>query len=134
MHSLSQLSAQLSKTASDLRELEKTIKASDTGVDIRILFEFRQAVDQIRLTAWAVQKWLDLRTHERDRYGPLALLLAERMRRATQLNSDLARDFASLGTLPETEGVVDLRLAVERLLTCLEPFSRKNDPRRGGSP
>jgi hypothetical protein len=127
MHSLSQLSGQLSKTAAELRELEKTIKASDTGVDLRILLEFRQAIDQIRLTSWAVQKWLDMRHHERDRYGPLALLMAERIRRATQLNNDLARDFASLGQLPETEGVLDLRLAVERLLSCLEPFSKKRD-------
>ena len=125
MHSLSQLSAQLSKTAAELRDLERSIQASDTGVDIRILLEFRQAVDQIRLTSWAVQKWLDMRHHERDRYGPLALLMAERMRRATQLNSDLARDFTNLGQLPETEGVLDLRLAVERLLSCLEPLSRK---------
>lgn len=119
------LSAQLTRAAAELRHLEQTIKSKDAGVEVRLLIEFRKAIDQIRLTAWAVHRWLELRSEDRDPYGPLALLMAERIRRAIQLNNDLARDLKSIGTLPDTASVTELRDAVGRLRECLDPVAHK---------
>ncbi|MGH9861957.1 MAG: hypothetical protein ACRD35_00890 [Candidatus Acidiferrales bacterium] len=125
MSQASDLSGQLANAAAQIRDLEQAMKSHQTGLDIRLLIEFRQAVDQIRLTTWAMQKWIDLRGDQKNLYGALALLMAERIRRATELNNELARDLKSIGMVPETTGMTDLRIAVERLLQCLEPLTKE---------
>ena len=125
MSQASDLSGQLANAAGQIRELEQAMKSHQTGLDIRLLIEFRQAVDQIRLTTWAMQKWIDLRGDQKNLYGALALLMAERIRRATELNNELARDLKSIGMVPETTGITDLRIAVERLLQCLGAFGQE---------
>lgn len=54
------LSDQLRKTAVELRELSSLIAATD--VDPLVLRQFREAVDNVRLTAWGAQNRLNL-TH-----------------------------------------------------------------------
>ena len=46
---------QLKKASFELVKLEETIRTG--GIDARILAEFRDAVDYVRKTAWAVQEW-----------------------------------------------------------------------------
>ncbi|MDE3110894.1 MAG: hypothetical protein KGL02_13250, partial [Acidobacteriota bacterium] len=46
---------QLRKTSAQLASIEDSIKSG--GVDPRILRDFRDAVDYVRKTAWAVQEW-----------------------------------------------------------------------------
>lgn len=125
MSQASDLSGQLANAAAQIRELEQSMKSHQSGLDMRLLIEFRQAVDQIRLTTWAMQKWLDLRGDDKNLYGALALLMAERIRRATELNNELARDLKSIGVMPDTTGMTDLRIAVERLQQCLGPLAKE---------
>src|SRR5258707_14254990 len=46
---------QLKKTSAELLRLEHAIRTG--GIDQRILTDFRDAVDHVRKTAWAVQEW-----------------------------------------------------------------------------
>lgn len=50
---------QLMKTSAELVEIEQAIQSG--SVDARILKEFRDAVDYVRRTAWAVQEWHHVR-------------------------------------------------------------------------
>jgi hypothetical protein len=52
----SSLTARLRATTAELQELENSVVSGD--LDPRVLSEFRNAVDHIRNTAWAVQQWV----------------------------------------------------------------------------
>lgn len=105
------LSARLQNLGAELRALEEDIKAGE--VDARVLQEFRESVDQIRVTAWAVQQWSELQAQKRDAYSVLPLLTRERIRRATQLAETLSLDIDATEITFETEGIEKLFHAVE---------------------
>jgi hypothetical protein len=52
----SSLTVRLRATTAELQELENSVVSGD--LDPRVLSEFRNAVDHIRNTAWAVQQWV----------------------------------------------------------------------------
>ncbi|HXN22504.1 MAG TPA: hypothetical protein VOA41_07150, partial [Candidatus Dormibacteraeota bacterium] len=66
------LNFQLKKTSSELVKLEQAIKSG--GLDPRILMEFRDAVDYVRKTAWAVQEWQERELQQHDPHTVLPLL------------------------------------------------------------
>lgn len=121
------IATRLESVAQEIRELEKAIKFIDTAVDPRVLSDFRQAIDHIRLTAWTVQSWLDQRDRGRDPSPLLPLLTAERIRRAVQLNSDLARDLDSIQLTVSTEGIEELYRAVQRVHRPLAGVFEKHE-------
>ena len=104
---------QLRKTSAELVELEQTIQSG--GVDARILKEFRDAVDYVRKSAWAVQEWQERQLRQRDTRTVLPLLIAERIRRATELSNTIAKDLATQEVTQETAGLDELFRAVERV-------------------
>src|SRR5947209_7285965 len=55
---------QLKKTSSELFQLEHAIRSG--GIDGRILTDFRDAVDHVRKTAWAVQEWQERQITHHD--------------------------------------------------------------------
>lgn len=118
-----QLTDRLQKVSAELHALNEAIKAG--GIDGRILREFREAVDHIRLTAWSVQQWLDLQAKRGDVYSVLSLLTTERIRRATQLSSDLSLDLDATEVTFETEGLDKLYTAVEGLFARLARLFKK---------
>ena len=101
------VSQRLEKISIDLRELEHALKSSG-NVDARVLRDFRDSVDFVRQTAWAVQQWLDLQAKQADAYSVLSLLTRERIRRVTQLSRDIAIDLDATEITFETEGVEGL--------------------------
>ena len=107
------LPARLQRVGNELLELDQAIRSGD--IDIRLLEGFRQAIDHVRETTWAVQQWIELRAQEKDAYGVLPRLTVERIRRATQLNSDLALDLDATEITMETEGIENLRQSVRGL-------------------
>jgi hypothetical protein len=74
---------QLKKACADLVKLEYDMRSGAT--DQGVLKEFREAVDNVRKTAWAVQEWHERQSRSQDPRTVLPLLTAERIRRATQL-------------------------------------------------
>jgi hypothetical protein len=112
----------LKKAIDDLLKLEQAIRTG--GLDPRVLREFRDAVDYVRKTAWAVQELQERQARQRDTATVRSLLTTERIRRATQLSKALAADLDSQEVTGETVGIADLFRAVERLQAALSKFVR----------
>jgi hypothetical protein len=121
--STSPITARLEAATSELHTLEELVKSGN--LDARVLSEFRNAVDHIRNTTWAVQKWIGLSDQAGgDPFSVLPIMSAERVKRATQISQDLSLDLQSIEVGFETPGIVDLYNAVDdlhrRLATLLK--------------
>ena len=119
-----EMTARLEKVSQELRDLEQTLKTAGT-VEPRVLRQFRDAIDHVRLTAYTVQQWLELQAKRGDPYSVLALLTTERMRRATQLAGDLSIDLDSTEVTFETEGLDKLFAAIRGLYERLARLFKK---------
>jgi hypothetical protein len=107
------LNFQLRKTSAELVKIEQEIKAG--GIDARILREFRDSVDYVRKTAWAVQEWQERELQKHDPHTLLPLITTERIRRGTQLNAAITADLETREVTRETAGMREFFQAVERL-------------------
>lgn len=107
------LTFQLRRTTGELLKLESGIKSGD--IDPYVLREFRDSVDYIRKTAWAVQEWQERQVQKRDTATVIPLLVTERIRRGTQLYVALTTDLKSHTIRAEAAEIQDLSQAVERL-------------------
>ncbi len=117
------ISARLESATAELHQLEELVKSGD--LDARVLSEFRNAVDHIRSTTWAVQKWVGLSNESGgDPFSVLPIMSAERVRRATQICSDLSLDLQTVDVGIETPGIIELFNAADdlhrRLATLLK--------------
>lgn len=110
----------LRKTSAELLLLEQGIQSGE--IDPLILREFRDAVDYVRKTAWAVQEWSERQIQKRDPSTVLSLLTLERIRRATTLTHDLLEDLKTQEVSRRTEGVTELHRAVEKLHEQLSQY------------
>jgi hypothetical protein len=72
------------------------------------LREFRQALDNVRTTAWTVNELMDARTAGKDPHLVQSFLTAERLRRFSQMVKDLCKDIELEGTDWHAQGVQDL--------------------------
>jgi HAMP domain-containing protein len=112
------------KTTIELKRLDQEITAGN--VDPRVLREFRDAVDYVRKTAWAVQEWQERQRQHRDTATVLPLLFTERVRRAAQLCEAVNSGLAEHEIKAETEGIEALFRAARRLYANLkELFGEK---------
>ena len=117
------ISERLKTATSELYDLEKLVLSGSFSP--RVLSEFRSAVDNVRQTSWAVQQWIGLEKQSRDPYSVMNILSAERVRRATEINKDLAIDLQSLEVGLETGGLKELFRAVSELQESLSPLFRR---------
>lgn len=117
------LNFQLRKASAELLKLEQGIKSGE--IDPTILREFRDAVDYVRKTAWAVQEWRERQITHRDPSTVLSLLTLERIRRATTLTHDLLSDLTTQDVSHRTEGIPELARAVEQLHRQLSDYFRR---------
>jgi hypothetical protein len=117
------LTARLQTATTNLAEIEQLVKSGD--VDPRVLEEFRNSVDLIRGTAWAVQQWIGLKEQSADPYSLLPALAAQRVKRMTQLARDLTMDLECVEIGLDTPGLKELYDSVSRLHECLAPVCKK---------
>lgn len=111
------LSERVAQATDELQTIEKLIESG--AVDSRILQDFREAVNHVRQTSWAVQRYLELRDKHQDPYSAVDLLVRERIRCATQLNRELGHDVESAEVDHETEGLAQLQMVVMKLAETL---------------
>jgi hypothetical protein len=104
---------QLRKTSNELFLLEQAIRTG--GIDHRILTDFRDAVDHVRKTAWAVQEWQERQIKHHDPHTLLPLLTTERIRRAAQLAEAIVSDLTTNEVNRETPGIDRLYEALCKL-------------------
>jgi hypothetical protein len=116
---------QLKKTCADLVKLEYDMRSGP--IDPRILREFRDAVDNVRKTAWAVQEWQERQSRHHDPHTVLPLLTAERIRRATQLCDAITTDSATHEVTRRTVGIDEFFRAVERVHQSLLDLFRDRE-------
>ncbi len=115
------MSFHLKSASVELLRLEEAIKAG--GIDPSVLREFRDAVDYVRKTAWVVQESQERQLQHRGIQTVLPLLTAERIRRATQLCKDLARELDEGKVASETLGISELFRALEQVYQRLSGLS-----------
>src|SRR6476659_3369433 len=108
------LSADLRQSSSELRRLEKRLQ-SEAAPDSVALHEFRQAVDNVRLTAWSVSELINAEHTKKNPDTVLAFLAAERLRRFDQMVRNLCADIERRIITIQTNGIDSLRDSVETL-------------------
>lgn len=113
---------QLRKTSAQLAAIEDAIKTG--GVDPRILRDFRDAVDYVRKTAWAVQEWQERQLKQHDPHTVVPLIISERIRRATQLSNAISADVTGGDVTREMPGLRDFFKAVETLYVQVSSLFR----------
>ena len=79
-----------------------------TDLDLRALQEFRQSLDDLRMTAWTISELINARTAEKNPEAMLSFLASERLRRFSQMTRDLSNDLAGNGYTWETSGILSL--------------------------
>ena len=126
------LNFRLRRASAELVKLEQGIKSG--GIDPRILREFRDSVDYVRKTAWAVQEWQERQLQQRNTSTVLPLLTVERIRRATQLSNAITMDLAAHEVTCDTAGIEDLFRAIERVYQNLLSLFKNHETqyRMGG--
>ena len=116
------ITAKIQAANEELSELERSIRTGT--VDVRVLVEFREAMEHARRASGAVQKWVEEEAKKGDPFSAVRFVEAERMRIATQILGDLARDVESGDLNFETPGLSDLRAAVKTLNERLARFGK----------
>lgn len=109
---------QLKRSTTELLKLGQALQAG--GIDQRELREFRDAVDQIRKIAWAVEEWEERHLQRRSLDTVLSLLTAERIRCATYLCNELASELEASEVSFGTKGIAEFYRAVDRAYQSLE--------------
>jgi hypothetical protein len=108
------LSERLRAISGELREIDLALK-SGTTPDVLLLQEFRQVLDNARLTAWTVSELLNAVETQKDPAKVLSFVAAERLRRSNQLLKDLCRDIDNQGVTWHTHGIQSLYDTVNML-------------------
>ena len=106
------LAERLRHLTAELRSLELDLKSGQSP-DKLLLQEFRHTLDNARLTAWTVSELLNAREREEDVEKVLSFVVAERLRRSTQMLKELGADIEREGLTWQTHGVQSLFEAVK---------------------
>ncbi|MGE5324763.1 MAG: hypothetical protein ACM3SW_17990 [Actinomycetota bacterium] len=128
----------------DLRNLSKALKEMDRRLhsepppETMVLNEFRQSLDNARLTAWSVSELIDTQRARKDPDKVLAFLSAERLRRLDQLVRNLCGDVERRVITGESYGMQSLLYSItmlqEKLQHCLAEQAQNETSFQPGSP
>jgi len=117
------LAERLRRLTAELKTVEQELKSGQTPDKVQ-LQEFRHMLDNARLTAWTVSELLNAREREQDVEKVLSFVVAERLRRATQMLKELGADIQREGLTWQTHGVQTLfetvKLVQVHLLKLIE--------------
>lgn len=116
------LSSELQQFSAELKRLEQRLQ-SEAPPDTVALNEFRQSVDNVRLTAWSVSELINARHTKKNPDTVLAFLDAERLRRFDQMVINLCGDIERRVITFQTNGMESLLGSVEILRNRLRQCS-----------
>ena len=119
---------QVKKTSVELQKLEDSLRSE--GIDLRLLNEFRDTVDYIRTAALAVQQLRERQLHGRDDSEIAYVLVADRIRRTTNLCLEVITDIDGGKVLGETKGLVELYRSLEEVTDRLRHLLKSREPGR----
>src|SRR5437016_13415083 len=117
----------MKKAGVELQRLEKSLRSQN--LDLRLLKEFRDAVDYLHAIAGSVQQARE-RQMEGDEEGVDSWLVAERIRRTINFCLEVITDFEAGRITEDTKGLAELLESVEqisqRFRSLLTPGSSRN--------
>lgn len=119
---------QVKKTSVELQKLEKSLQSE--GIDFRLLNEFRDTVDTLRTTALAVQQLRKFQLKGRDGGEIVSMLIADRVRRATNLCHELVADLDAGEMSAAIKGVDELYDSLEQAYDRLRHLLKSRHPER----
>lgn len=119
---------QVKKTSVELQKLEKSLRSE--GIDLRVLNEFRDAVDYVRTAAVVVQRLREQQMHGREDGEVASLLISERVRRATNLCLEVITDLDAGRVSADTKGVDELFHSLEQASDRLRHLLKSREPDR----
>jgi hypothetical protein len=108
------VSSRLKEISSELRKIDLALKAQPAP-ELVLLQEFRQVLDNARLTAWTVSEVLSAVEAQKDPVKVLSFVAAERLRRSNQMLKDLSTDIDRQGVTWQTNGIQSLFETVNSL-------------------
>jgi len=118
-----QIGSRLRRLTTELRTLERELKAEKL-TDSAALHDFRQAVDEIRMTAWTVGELLN--TQPERQATVASFLAAERIRRFAQMIREFSIDLEHQDLTWESGGVQTLFDSVTALQSRLEKLIQQH--------
>lgn len=119
---------QVKKTSVELQKLEKSLQSE--GIDFRMLNEFRDTVESLRTTALAVQQLRELQLRGHDDSEIISMLVANRVRRATNICHELVADIDGGKMSRETREVEDLYDSLEQACDRVRHLLKSRQPDR----
>jgi hypothetical protein len=106
------VSLQVKKAGVELAKLEKLLQSE--GIDLRMLREYRDAVDCVRMAAQAVRELRERQLDGRDDSDVSSTLTAVRIRRCTNICQELIADLDAGKIGAGTNGVEALQRALDQ--------------------
>ena len=110
-----ELSSRLRSISSELRAINRKLKASKATPRKTALQEFRQILDNVRMTAWTVSELINARESTTNPEPLLSFLASERMRRVSQMMRDLSADIDKHTFTWQSSGIEALSNSVREL-------------------
>lgn len=127
------MSIELKNLSAALKRMDERLE-SETAPDLVVLNEFRQSVDNARLTAWSVSELINAQRARKEPDKVLAFLSAERLRRLDQLVRNLCGDIERRVITSQNYGMHSLfdsiNVLQQRLVQCLAE-QRQSENRAG---
>jgi hypothetical protein len=122
------LSERLRHLSTELRMVDLALK-SGAAPELPLLQEFRQVLDNARMTAWTVSEVLNAVESHKDPAKVLSFVAAERLRRSNQMLKDLCTDIDEQGVTWQTSGIQGLFETVNVLQMLLSRLTREHRTR-----
>ena len=113
---------QVKKTIVELQNLEKLLQCED--LDLRLVKEYRDAVDHIRAAAGTLQQLRECQFGGLDEGALLSTLATDRIGRATDLCLEVSADLDAGRLKNESKGVDELYRATEDLHNRIRPVGK----------
>jgi hypothetical protein len=117
---------QVKKASIELQKLEASLRES--GIDLRLLKEYRDAAEYVRTLAGAVKQLRECQLQERPDTEVISSLCADRIRRTTVLCVELLADLDAGRISAGTEGLEGFCRSLEQNLNRLKPLLTQSEP------
>ena len=117
---------QVKKASIELQKLEASLR--DSGIDLRLLKEYRDAVEYVRTVSGAVKQIRECQLEERSDSDVISSLCADRIRRTTVLCVELLADLDAGRISAATEGLEEFCRSLEQNLSRLKPLLVQPEP------
>jgi len=118
-HRNESISVRLQNVTNELREIQDLLTLED-DVDARILTDFRDAVNRVRNTAWAVEQYANSKSANTDPQTVISVLAGERVRIAYQLCKLIQSDLSNSDIQFQKGQLLQFRDVTHELETQLE--------------